>query len=104
MHFYLISCFHDKHSDFVAYTLLSLICHKKDAQNIWSKSWEIEKLFIENEELNQIVIGKGLFAAVKGHLSLTKGYLDNPEGLVIVESFLSGICFWPFWFKLRIIF
>ena len=85
MHFYLISCFCDKHSDFIAHSSLSLICYKKDAQNTWSRSWEIEKLLIENEELNQIVIENGLFAAVKGHVSLTKGYLDNPEGLVIIE-------------------
>ena len=31
------------------------------------------------KELNQNILEKGLFAAIKGHL-------DNPEGLVDVES------------------
>ena len=31
------------------------------------------------KELNENIIGKGLFAAIKGHL-------DNSEGLVEVES------------------
>ena len=38
------------------------------------------------EKLNQIVLQKGRFASVKGHLCLTKGHLDNPEGQVEVES------------------
>ena len=38
------------------------------------------------KELNQNILGKGLFAAVKGHLCLTKGHLDNPEGPMEVES------------------
>ena len=38
------------------------------------------------KELNQNSIGKGLFAALKGHLCLKKEHLDNPEGPVEVES------------------
>ena len=37
------------------------------------------------KELNQNVFGKGLSAAIKGHLCLRKGHLDNPEGLVELE-------------------
>ena len=37
------------------------------------------------KELNQNIFGKGLFAAIKGHLCLRKGHLDNPEGLVELE-------------------
>ena len=37
------------------------------------------------KELNHFVLGKGLFASVKGHLFLTKGYSDNPEGQVEVK-------------------
>ena len=32
------------------------------------------------KELDRIVLQKGLFASMKGHLCLTKGHLDNPEG------------------------
>ena len=38
------------------------------------------------KELNQNILGKELFASVKRHLCLTKGHLDNPEGLVDIES------------------
>ena len=34
------------------------------------------------KELNEIVLQKGLFASIKGHLCLTNGHLDNPEGQV----------------------
>ena len=37
------------------------------------------------KELNRNIFGKGLFAAIKGHLCLRKGHLDNPEGLVELE-------------------
>ena len=37
------------------------------------------------KELDQIVLQEGLSASIKGHLCLTKGYLDNPEGKVKVE-------------------
>ena len=37
------------------------------------------------KELNQIVLQEGLFASITGHLRLTKGHLDNPEGEVEVE-------------------
>ena len=38
------------------------------------------------KELDQIVPQKGPFASIKGHLCLTKGYVDNPEGHMEVES------------------
>ena len=38
------------------------------------------------KELDQIVLQKGLFASIKGHLCLAKGHLDNPKGQVGVES------------------
>ena len=38
------------------------------------------------KELNQTILGKGPFAAIKGLLCLKKGHLDNPEGPVEVES------------------
>ena len=38
------------------------------------------------KELDQIVLQKGLFASIKGHLCMTKGHLDNPEGQVKVAS------------------
>ena len=38
------------------------------------------------KELNQNILGKGLFTSIKKHLCLTKEYLDNPEGAVEVES------------------
>ena len=47
----------------------------------------------------QIVLEKGLFASVKGHLCLTKVHLDYHEGQVEVESPIIESCFWYFWFK-----
>ena len=43
--------------------------------------------------MNQVILGKGLFTSIKGHLCLIKGHLDNPEGQVEVEFPLIGICF-----------
>ena len=37
------------------------------------KIGKINKLFIYNEELNQIVFGKGLFASIKQHIVSQKG-------------------------------
>ena len=56
--------------------------------------------------MNQIrpYLIKGFFAAIKGHLCLTKGNLDYPEKLVEVESSLTGSCFWDFWFKPKVFF
>lgn len=34
------------------------------------------------KKLNEIVIGKRLFASMKGKFWLTKGHLCNPEGYV----------------------
>ena len=45
------------------------------------------------------VLGKGYFTSIKGHLCLTKGDLDKPEGQVEVKSSLIRSCFWHFWFK-----
>ena len=47
----------------------------------------------------QIVLEKGPFASVKGHLCLTKVHLDYHEGQVEVESPIIESCFWYFWFK-----
>ena len=47
---------------------------------------KIKKLFIDNEELNQILFEKGLFTSIKGHLCLTKWHLGHPEGQVEVGS------------------
>ena len=38
------------------------------------------------KELNQNILGKGFFAAIKGHFCLIKGHLDNPEVPVDVEQ------------------
>ena len=49
-------------------------------------SFWFRPLLSKMKELNQNILGKGLFTAIKKHLCLTKGYLDNPEGPVEVES------------------
>ena len=46
------------------------------------------------KELNHFVLGKILFAAVRGHHFFTKGHSDNPEGQVEVEPPLIGSYFW----------
>ena len=50
--------------------------------SFWSRALGLSKM----KELKQDIFGKGLFAARKGHLGLTKGHLDNPEGLMEVGS------------------
>ena len=62
------------------------ISNKKheELRNYWSKT----------KELNHFVLGKGLFASVKGHLFFIIGHSDNPEGQVEVEPPLIGSCFW----------
>ena len=42
------------------------------------------------KELGQIVLEKGPFASIKGHLCLTKVHLGNPERETEVESPLIG--------------
>ena len=37
------------------------------------------------KELVQVILQKGLFASIKGYLSLIKRHLDNQEGQVEVE-------------------
>ena len=55
---------------------------KKICISFWSRALGLSKM----KELKQDIFGKGLFAARKGHLGLTKGHLDNPEGLMEVGS------------------
>ena len=64
------------------------ICYKNK-----QKIQKIKKLFTENEELNQIVLGKGPFTLIKQHLCLTKGYLDNLKGQVDIKFPLIESCF-----------
>ena len=45
------------------------------------------------KELDQIALHKWLFVSIKGHLCLTKGQLDNPEGQVEAEPPLIGCYF-----------
>ena len=45
------------------------------------------------KELNQIVLQKGLFDSIKGHLCVTKEHLGSPEGQVEVEFPLIGSYF-----------
>ena len=45
------------------------------------------------KKLNHVVLGKWVFASVKGCVCLRKGHSDNPEGQVKVESPLFGSCF-----------
>ena len=41
----------------------------------------------------KIVLGKGLFVSIKGHLCFTKGHLDKPEGQIQAESPIVRSCF-----------
>ena len=52
-------------------------------KNISIKKYE--KFCIENEELSQIFLEKGLFASIKGYLCLSKGHLDYPEENLEIE-------------------
>lgn len=43
------------------------------------------------KEFSQIVLGKGFFFSIKGHLCLPKRRLANPKEQVIIESLSSEI-------------
>ena len=43
------------------------------------------------KELNRFVLENRLFTSVKGHLFLTKGHSDNPDGQVEVIPLLIGL-------------
>ena len=45
------------------------------------------------KEFSQIVLGKGLFISMKGHVCLTKGHLTNPEGQVGIKFCSSEVIF-----------
>ena len=45
------------------------------------------------KDFSQTALRKGLFISIKGHLCLTKGHLDNPEGQMEIKSSSSEIIF-----------
>ena len=45
------------------------------------------------KDFSQTVLRKGLFVSIKGHLCLTKGHLDNPEGQMEIKPTSSEIIF-----------
>lgn len=56
---------------------------------VWNVLKIIQAKYMENEE---IVLGKGLFTLIKGHLCFTKEHLDKLEEQVEVKSP------WPWYF------
>ena len=61
--------------------------YKKCEKNILEENYaQVRNYFSKMSELDQISLQERLFASVKGHIRLTKGHLDNPEGQVEVES------------------
>ena len=59
-------------------------------RNISSKKYEkLQNCVYLKQELNRFVLGKGLFTSIKGHLSLTKRQVDNPEGQVKVALLIN---------------
>ena len=58
------------------------ICDKHEIcdKNISKEKYEkLRNYLFKMKELNKIVLGKGLFASIKGKLCLTKGHLSNQE-------------------------
>ena len=45
------------------------------------------------KDFSQTALRIGLFISIKGHLCLTKGHLDNPEGQMEIKSSSSEIIF-----------
>ena len=65
VHFYLVSCFLNQHSYFIAHTSLCIILHKKYAKQKYEK---LRNGLFEMKE--------GLFASIKGQFCLTKEHFD----------------------------
>ena len=64
--------------------------------------WFIPPCLSKIKELNQNIIGKGLFAAIKEHLCLTKKKALRQSRKVGGGWIpLTGTCFWHISFKLR---
>ena len=74
---------------FIAYKSLCLVSQKTD-KNISNEKYAKLRNLSKIKELDQIVLRKGLFPSIKGHLCLTKGNLYNLEGQVEVEPPLLG--------------
>ena len=106
LHIYLISCFHNQHSYFAAYTPLRLMFYKTDMRNLWQTHFKrkYEKLMnylFKMKEMNEIVLGKGLFSSKKGNFVWQKGTWIVKKGRWRLNTPLIGSCLWDFWFKLR---
>ena len=66
IHFYLIYCFHDQRWHYIAHTSYCTIRYQVGVKYVLKI---IQAKYMENEE---IVLGKGLFTLIKGHLCFTK--------------------------------
>lgn len=86
IHFYLIYCFHDQRWHYIAHTSYCTIRYQVGVKYVLKI---IQAKYMENEE---IVLGKGLFTLIKGHLCFTKEHLDMLEQQVEVKSP------WPWYF------
>ena len=53
---------------------------RKCNHNISNKNYAKIHYLSKMKELNQITLQEWLFPSIKGHLCLTKGHLNNPEG------------------------
>ena len=59
---------------------------EKCDKNISNENYAKLNYLSKKKELDQIVLQKGLSTSRTGHLCLTKGHLNNPEGRVEGES------------------
>ena len=75
---------------YVSY-IIKYVCKIFD-KNISDKKHEkLRNYLFKMKKFNQIVLGKGLFVSIKGHLCLTKRHLANPKGQVKIEFLSSEI-------------
>ena len=69
------------------------MCEIRDKKQFKRKYEKLRKYLFKMKESNKVVLGKWLFASLKGKICLTKGHLCNQEGHMKTEYFFIGSCF-----------
>ena len=77
-------------STLTVYTIYFIMYHTPSSRCVKY----VLKIFHTKIMKYEIVLEKGLFASINGHLCLTKRHLDTSEGQVEVKFSLIKSCFW----------
>ena len=68
---------------------------------IKNKNEKLRNYLFQMKELNEVVLGKGLFVSIEGQLSLTKGHMSDQEGEVEIEYLPHWKLFLTFFIQIK---